>query len=1042
MRLAEVVEEPLPDPFQAEVVIVQSQGMSRWLSMRLAAALGVCANVKFPFPASFVWEVFRAVLGDIPTRPTFEPAVTTWHLTHLLGALPAQLPPDPAFDPLRAYLGDDDDRRRWELAGRIADVFDQYLVYRPDWVRKWERDEDADWQAQLWRQLVARVGAPHRVDLWDAFGKRLPELNDWPAALPSRLALFGIPSMPPLYLDVFAKLAERIDVHCFVLNPCHVSWSYLVRERDRPRLARGTGDVAAQHLDTGNRLLASLGRQGREFLDQLQEYNPHWIDQFEPPPGDTRLAALQRDIYELHDRPRGHAPLASDDDRSIQVHVCHSPMREIEVLHDQLLALFNAHEDLHPGDVVVMTPDIEAYAPAIDAVFGTAPPARHIPYTVADRRLQHESPLIEAFMELLALPRSRYEASRVLGLLGAAAVRRRAGFTEADVIRLRSWVRGAGVRWGVDAASRADAGVPDSVEHTWRFGLDRLLLGMALSGGADRQCEGVVPLDDVDGSEAVLLGRFHTFVDAVAGLRVRLSAPRPPAEWCAALRVLLDAFVAIDPDDERDDQTLRAAIAQLESTTTAANFAEPLSLELVTAHLRRTFDVPGGAARFLAGGVTFCALVPMRSITFEVVALIGMNDGSIPRSSRPVSFDRMADDHRRGDRSRRDDDRFLFLEALCSARRCLYVSYVGRDIHDNTERPPSLLVSELLDYVRDGFGADVVIEHPLQPFSRRYFDGTNPRLANHSPELCAASGVARGQEASPPFVGRSLPAAPDEWRIVPLSRLVDFFTHPSRFFVRERLGVRLDDADTRVDSREPFVLDGLGRWSLHQALLALQQRDMPADDALALLRGQGLLPHGTVGRVVADSAWDEVDDFARRLDALRSQAPHPPQPLSFDVAGVRIAGVLDGLTADGRIAHRLGRTRASDRLALWVCHLVLQLASPPGVLRQTRWLSRDESLILSPVEDAADRLAELVRLYLGGLERPLPLLPKSSWAYVTSKRPLGAARDAWEGNEFVDGEGDDPYHALAWRGRDPLDEEFAHVSAAVFAPLRGHTEKA
>lgn len=1029
-RLADLLREPAGAPLSPDIVVVQSLGMGRWLSLWLAAELGVCANVRFPFPASFVWDVFRAVLGPLPIVPTADPSIARWHLMSLLQELDAA----PAFDPLRAYLTGTDERGRFELAGKIANTFDQYLVYRPDWIQAWERGEEDDWQARLWRQLATRLGGKHRVQLWDDFRRRLPSITDW-SVLPPRVALFGIPSLAPMYVDVFAQVAAHIDVHCFVLNPCQESWSHILRERDLARVA-GQQDPHALYLETGNRLLASWGRQGRELLDQLTNYDPHDDSDFQPPEGETLLAKLQTDILTLHDRPRERTPQTAAADDSLQVHSCHSPLREIEVLHDQLLLLFDRH-DVSPADVVVMTPDIDAYAPAIDAVFGAIARDRatYIPYTIADRRQQQESPLIDAVLALLALSRSRYEAARVLALLAVPAVRRRFDLGEADLTRAREWIRDTGVRWGLDTSTRADAAIPITNEHTWRFGLDRLLLGYALADAPNRACGGVAPHDDIDADEADLLGRLHTFVDALAAARADLHHPRPAQAWAETLRALLDRFCLADDTDERDLQTVRAAIARLETTAATANFTEPVSRELVIDHLRESLDVPGGGSRFLAGGVTFCALMPMRSIPFQVVCLVGMNDGSMPRSSRAISFDRMATDRRRGDRSRRDDDRYLFLEALNSARTCFYLSYVGRDIHDDTQRAPSILVTELLDYVGHALGADVVTTHPLQAFSARYFDGRDARLVSHSQELCQASGVAGGGRTDVlPFVAQPLPAAGVEWHTVTLARLQQFFAHPSRFFLRERLGVRLDERDAQVESREPFLLDGLERWDVRQKLLALQQDGVEMGAAEGALRGRGVLPHGTVGEVVLQTEWGDVQDFGQRLAALRHEPLRDPLKVDLTLGGVRLVGTLDGVTRAGRVAYRLGKTRPADRTGLWLAHLVLQLVAPADVERTSRWLASDDDSVLElpPYPDAAQALASLMTLYRRGLDQPLLLLPRTAWAFLTAKRPWPAARDEWEGNDFVSGESEDPYFALAFRGVDPLGDEFEQISKEVF----------
>src|SRR5690606_9535507 len=121
------------------------------------------------------------------------------------------------------------------------------------------------------------------------------------------------------------------------------------------------------------------------------------------------------------------------------------------------------------------------------------------------------------------------------------------------------------------------------------------------------------------------------------------------------------------------------------------------------------------------------------------------NDGDYPRPRAPAHFDLTENDYRPGDRSRRDDDRYLFLEALLSARERFYLSWVGRSVVDNAESPPSVLVAQLRDHLADVLhsesGYDNVLEqltteHPLQGFSREYFRSASPesRLFTYSRE--------------------------------------------------------------------------------------------------------------------------------------------------------------------------------------------------------------------------------------------------------------------------------------------------------------------
>jgi exodeoxyribonuclease V gamma subunit len=569
-RLAELLRQPLRLPLAQEIIVTQSNGMARWLALRLADRLGVCANLSFQFPATFLWEMSRAVLRYLPPTSAFEKPVLTWRLMTLL----RNMEDAPRFAEPRAYLGTgDDDFRRYELAVRLADCFDQYLIYRPDWIEKWEAGQDDHWQAELWRRL-GHSGEAHRVQVQHRFRIALDHGEVNRRRLPERVAIVGIAALPPLYLELLAGLARYLDVHLFLLNPCQEYWGDILAERDLARLGEDI-DPEEAYLTVGNPLLASLGKQGRDFIDGLQAYPRAETDDFTEPVGTNLLQQVQADILHLRDRGSDDCPLLllQPADRSVQVHVCHGPMREVEVLHDQLLALFEAHRDVRPSDVIVMAPDIAAYGPLIEAVFDTVSADRRIPFSIADQGLQTENPLVEVFFQLLDLGGGRFDAVQVLSLLEPSAVRRRFGLSEDDLTRVRRWVRETGIRWGIDAGIKSLWQLPATAEHTWRAGLDRLLLGYALPGEGRNLYGGILPYDEVEGGDAQALGGLYGFTETLFGLDARLRERRPLTDWVTALHAVLEQF--FDPRDREENelQLIRRALETLRTNTEGAGFA-------------------------------------------------------------------------------------------------------------------------------------------------------------------------------------------------------------------------------------------------------------------------------------------------------------------------------------------------------------------------------------------------------------------------------------------------------------------------------------
>jgi len=1032
---------PLP-PLAQETIIVQSDGVARWLKLALADRLGVAAGLRFALPARYVWELVAQVVPGVPGESPLAPDVLTWRVAAALPALAAER----RHAALDRYLAAGDALAAHQLAERLAALLDRYLVHRPDWIAAWSEGRsiglgaDEAWQAALWR--IVREGLPEvaRSDPRERFVAALARDAGARDALPARLHLFAVEALPPAYLATFRAIAEHCDVRMWVVNPCREYWPLIDAPR-RVARARAEAGPEAEHRESGNRLLASLGRHGRALIDALSEELSDAAPAFDDPAAGsepTLLALLQSDILNLRERGAPEAPLVVPDpaDRSLVVQVCHSPMREIEVLHDQLLDRFGRERALRPADVLVLMPDVAAYAPYVEAVFGTAPRARRIPYAIADRAETAASEAARTFLALLALADGRLEAEELLALLESPVLARRFGIAAADLATLRTWVDRARIRWGADERARVRLGLPPARAHSWRAGIERLFLGYAMAGDGSELFAGVAPVAGVEGSDAALAARLARFAESVFALDEALRTPRTSAAWRALLGDALETFLAPDENEADAVIEIRTALERMAEHAAAAGFRAAVPVAVVRAHLRGALGAPLAGSAFLAGGVTFAAIAAARPVPAKLVCLVGLNDGAFPRNEHPPGFDLAARFPRADDRVRREEDRYALLHAVLAARQALYVSYTGRSVRDNARLPPSPLVAELRDAVRrmiapefrDAAMRAIVVEQPLQPFSRRY-GAAAPALFTYAEEYAERTPPV----PAPRFAGRPLPALETPSPVVTLAALVRFLANPARHFFERRLGLRLEAAGGPIEGAEPFTLAQLAGWAVDQRAFELRRAGRSAADVRRILRGAGLLPDGAAGDAALAGRLEEIAPIVAALERTRFGAPIEAE---LDLGATRLAVRLDGVSPDGRLAWRIGALRPSDRVGAWVEHLALAALAPDGVMPRTRMLARDENVIFVRAPAARARLAELVGLYAAGDREPLPFYPATAFAYVSARRQAGeaaarrAAADAWE-KEC----GRNAYLVLAFRDADPLDARFAELARAVFEPL-------
>ncbi len=1102
-KLGAVLSAPPASPLTPEVIIVQSTGMERWLAMEIARRQGICANIRFPFPKAFVEEALAAVLGPEATAAAFTPEAMTWKLMKLL---PSFLD-HPGFRLIRRYLkatrpsppvvpGENnagrqaeggegisvlagDGLKRYQLAERIAWLFDQYLIFRPDMMVAWEQGrapkDDEIWQCELWRALTVGAGKSPPAARKEAF---IQEINafrrqinvscgDWD--LPERISLFGIATLPRYYLEVLHALSQLIEVNMFLMNPSREFWGDIRSDREidravaKVREAKGDYGFSGEglYLERGNRLLASCGTAGREFFALIGEFAGEEGDFFAEPGEDDLLAAVQSDILNLRDRGPEDRKVIASEDLSLQFHSCHSPQREVEALYDNLLSLFEQDGNLLPRDILVMAPDIEIYAPLIKAVFDGPPglsPADsrpHLPFTIADRGSRAESSVIEGFIRVLAMAGGRFGAGEVLALLEIPEIGAKFGLRPADFELIRRWVAETGIRWGIDGENRRRLGLPGLRGNTWGEGLDRLIMGYAVPGKDLRLVDGILPYD-VEGSEAAVLGRFLEYTETLFPAVVSLARSRTMGEWSLFLTELLDGLFASREDGEAGMEQLRSVLLRLQELAEASDFQEVLDISVIKSWLVRSLSEKGFGYGFLAGGITFCSLLPMRSIPCSVICLLGMNGGDYPRRSWTPAFDLMAKRPQPGDRSRRKDDRYLFLEALLSARKRLIISYVGQSSEDNSLFPPSVLVTELLDYLQEGFslpgGGDIaehlLTRHRLQAFSPAYFQGKRGLFSYSAENWQAARCLVERKERAPAFVPLiSLPS--DTWRNVAIADLVIFFADPVRFLFQRRLGAKMETSSDLPEEREPFRLEGLEKYDLTQSMVAQGLAGRDRDGYLEVVRAAGRLPHGAMGVCSYGSLQGEVQGFVEKVRPFLAGQEAVPLTVDLTVAGFRLGGEIP--LYGGRIVHfRPATLKIKDHLRLWISHLVLlsmtlgRAASTPAVL-----LGKGEAWRYTVPPDPQELLAALLARYWEGLTRPLKLFPRSSWEYgkavFQSGKPweegMKAAARTWRGNDFEEGEGADPVYRHCFGDRSPLDEEFQETASQVLGPLFHYREK-
>ncbi|CAH9054818.1 RecBCD enzyme subunit RecC [Pseudoalteromonas holothuriae] len=1051
---------PLSSPFHKEIVLVQSPGMSQWLKIGLSEALGVAAQVDFPLPSSFIWQLYQQFLPNVPSESPYNKQNMTWKLVAIL---PTCLD-DPKYIQLSQYLHQDTEGLKlFALCEKIADVYDQYLMYRPHWIAQWDTGKDelddvdvsiASWQPDLWRRLVKHTqflgqSSYHRANMHQQLVDALDSVSS--EQLPERVCIFGLSAMASSQLEVFKTLSKKTTVLLFFCNPSEHYWGDLVDEKTQAKIAAKY--VKMPELDAkstqedyyviGNPLLSSWGKLGRDYFEQLVQLDAQWIDGFISDFDDSLLGKVQQEVYQLAFKGQSLSAdkswfineqgklLIALDDTSIQLQDCHTPLREVECLHDHLLRLFHADPHLTPKDIIVMMPDVGTYSPYIEAVFGAATGGRYIPYALADLSIEQEKPILSSFVSLVNLPFSRFGVSDLLDLLAVTPIASQFNVQEHEFSQLKYWLEQVGVKWGLNAEHKIEHDLPALSLNTWQHGLNRLLLGVA-SGDEQMTFDGIYPADLVEGMAVNSLSKLLHFVNALAEYKQQLNQDARLCDKAQLLRQMMAQFYDAQAEQSWDLLTVEKIIDELQKHDDNLDMQAPISAKVLSYLVKQGVQEKGVGQRFLVGPVNFCTLMPMRAVPFKVVCLLGLNDADYPRTVQPIGFDLVPHSKRqKGDRSRKFDDRYLFLEALLSARDHFYLSYIGRSCFNNEPQMPSVLVSELFEYLDRSFkysdaslkpSKQLLQRATLQPFNAVNYLSDNALQSFNPVWLMQNTKITHK-----PLLPLNVPIE----KQVEIQQFLFTVLAPQKAFYTKTLGLRLNEQVVINKDEEPFMLDTLERYYYLDELLAYALRGEQVNLEQIIQRGN--LPQAAVGQLQLTRLQQRIQPMVEQLKA-QVQQPRAPLEVRLMVGSYMLLGWLDALYDNKQIFYRSASIKAKDKVKGFLMHCIAQCCDEPV---HTYIYGLDELVTFAPLEkqQADDFLQKWLHFYQQCLNQPMPFFVSTAYELVATK-DIGKAAAKFNGGQYIGyGESEDPYVALNYTSLEQISEQLHDISHALLADI-------
>lgn len=1039
-------------PFARRLIIVPTSAMKSWLMFQMARDpdLGIATGIEISYLDPTINRLCQ-LMGLHPKQRSLLHVELALALEIEIRQIIQQkaklsLQEQECWQPMLNYLKISSSvltrktqKRLTMLCETLATLFSKYGIYGGSMVSEWERNDNNAWQQLLWCRLFESQNAP-----WSYPCKEVSELLQQTIPLKEeheiQVHLFSMSFISQLQHNLLMHISNAIPVNYYIHSPCHAFWSDLKSDREshwlqsywkRQGVSQAQQQDLENYLQDRNPLLANFGKLGREMARQIEESETTLFcedyevagaiadySQYESLQSETLvlsptqnslslLEAVQADIVLLRTPDSNQKISISKESDSIQIHTAHSRMREIQILHDTLLEVISRHSKesvpMYPGEIIVMAPDISLYAPYIQAIFDCS----ESPFKtqIMDIAFTSQSPFVQAFLHLVSLPFSRWEASALLQLFDFSAFQNRHQLSREEINTIREWVKAAGIRWGEDPHHRNEllkrdhcrqGMVEDSPIGTWEYAIDCLISGLVLKSSTL----------NIDATQAPLLGKW---ISLLRSLREDLSClvdstELSLTEWAKYLRCLAENYLS--SDDENSDLLFK----QIDAFILAGQQlgVHPFPFSTIKHHLTTSLQKLEHHREHDLNAICFCSMLPMRAIPAQIIVMLGMEEGAFPRLQPNLSLN-LLQEQKNADYcpSQSDYDRFLFLEALLSARRYLLIFYQRFSSTDGKEQPPSLLVTELMAYLDKFYTIDqkspskhCIRNHPKHSFDYTYFSPNEQNLKSYSQEYYQAAQAYYHAEkiASACFVpefsvSTETLTSSNKTLSISLKELIACAKNPIKTYFNRTLGIYLNKEEDRIQkNEEEFHLSSLQSYILKKNALK-----MPLKSILQQAEKEGHLPIGAFKNVALDKLCSEIDLLHCNLSTLgvdrkqifnitfSEQYQQPKQTSDGDwylpplkLSKGQITGTLKDISPQGLIAHI--KDDKTEIVKSWPEFLVLnalvkQYALP--IQNHLLLVKGAKGKIKEPFfDDPFPHLERYLDYYFVALKHVSPLLPE------------------------------------------------------------------
>jgi len=1016
-----IQEKPLNNIFEKEIFVYDSKILFQYLNIFIAEKIGISANIKLYHPNDFIWKLFEIISPKKKLKNTFTHSMMIWKIMKIID--------DKKI--FENYNKKEAKLQKFKFSFLMANIFEQYIFYRPNWINEWETEKNTSiidqndiWQIKLWIEIIKNSKKTHQysyhfANLFYNFQKLFEEKKIQKKHLPSRCFIISSFALNPSYIRIFQNISTYINIYFLYVTPFKKNIFNFIQDNNIFL------NQKKNKKPCDNSLIKLWGQYEKIYaLYIIRSKEMKIINCFKENNNRNLLNSIKNDLLKKNINKKKRFLISTDN--SISINICFNKKNEIEILHKKLLIFFNKNSSIKPKDVVVTSFSIENYISSINSVFASENNKKQIPFFIANKFSKKTNIIISSFKKILNLANSRFHNEEILEFLDIPEIAKKFNLSEEEIKILYYWIEEANIRWAIDCKHKDYLSFPKNKQNTWLYGIEKLLLSYAMND-TEKVWNNILSCSSINGSRTEIIEKLIIFIKTLKKWQKKLSRSQYLIHWHSLSKDLINDFFFCSQKIEKSIKMIQKNWTEMINNNLSSGYLKKVSINILIKNFFYKYYF-NNHQKFLPDVVNFCHPNAVCYIPFKIICIIGADHLSVPKINHLDKFNLLKKYPLIEDINIYQKYCYLFAQSISCAEQYFYISYVGYSIKDESKIYPSILIDQLLHYISSNFcfsgdcnlslqdNSKKIIKHLCKKYKIQYFykkKYANPSTTENLQDVFK-------------YTNRNINnkniLKRNSCTKINLKDLITFWKNPICYFFNVNLQIKVDIKKHAINTTEPFSVNQEDSFKIKNILL---NKIINNQDTMELFKKymlSGKLPYDFFGKIFWNQKLKEMTMIAKEV--MKYRISKEEKKINLKIEKYQIDGILSEIQTTGLLRWKPNTINFSDRITLWLEHLIYSLLGGCGESRIIGYKKQTWSFSSLTFDLAYTYLLKYIKGYVEGIKKPI-LLTKSgaSWLdqvydrknkivsndYYIQEKGHKKLLEIWIGNKYIQGEQENFY---------------------------------